>query len=189
MGNLPWAWLVLLGGLTLGGLFYLRRSERPVVDPYPETRPMPGWQLDNDVEPQRFYHVSNQIDATLAHSGRLPDGTEIAAFLRHAKSTFVHIREQDDPAKLEVLRKYVTAEVFNDLVRPEGARGERAAFPELHIELAQLAHESDVLTAHVRFYGKLVAGSNSVPFQETWRFAKQHDGNKRWLLRSMGERS
>ncbi|WP_157236037.1 hypothetical protein [Chitiniphilus shinanonensis] len=187
-GSLPWAWLILLGGLTLGGLFYLRRSERPVVDPYPETRPMPGWNGDADTEKQRFYHVSKDIDTAIAKSGRLPDGTDTAAFLRHAKSTFLYLRAQNDPAKLEQLRKYMTPELFEDLTSADVARGERADFPELHIELVATRDEAAHLQAQVRFYGKVLATNNTAPFQETWRFIKEHGTNKRWLLWSMSER-
>ncbi|WP_148716361.1 hypothetical protein [Chitinolyticbacter meiyuanensis] len=185
-GSLPWTWLILLGALTLGGLFYLRRSERPVADPYPETRPAPGWETESQ-ERQRFYHVGKGVATDIARSGKLPDGTETRAFLRHAKATFLHLRAEADSSKREQLRKYLAPELFEELNRPDIAQGELAEFPELHIELVNAEQQGEQLVAHVRYYGKVVASANSAPFQETWRFARRQGGNQRWLLWSMSE--
>ncbi|HSC79012.1 MAG TPA: hypothetical protein VLC08_01540 [Chitinolyticbacter sp.] len=187
-GSLPWTWLILLGVLTLGGLFYLRRSERPVADPYPETQPAAGWHTENQQERQRFYHVGKGVDSTIARSGKLPDGTETRAFLRHAKATFLHLRTEIDPAKREQLRKYLAPALFEELARADVTPDDQIQFPELHIELVSTESDTQQLIAHVRFYGKVAAAANSAPFQETWRFAKLSGGNQRWLLWSMSER-
>ncbi len=185
--SLPWGWLILLGGLTLAGFMFLRRRERPVVDPYPETRPVPGWN-DSRLNTQGNQKVY-RIGEGLMQNGQgapasLPDGTDTQAFLRHAKASFQHLQAMNSPEQLDELRKYLTPELFNELQSEIAANREIADFPSLNIDLLDIADEPGRVLASVRFKGQVSEYVNAPvqPFEEIWHFTKQKAPSTRWLL-------
>ncbi|MDR3428537.1 MULTISPECIES: Tim44 domain-containing protein [Silvimonas] len=186
-GGLPWGWLILLGGLTLAGFMFLRRRERPVVDPYPETRPVPGWNDSAKVntQNQKVYRIGEGVmQSGQSAPASLPDGTDTQAFLRHAKASFQHLQAMNSPEQLEELRKYLTPELFTALHGEIEENREIADFPALNIDLLDISDESAHLVASVRFKGQVSEYVNAPveAFEEVWHFTKQKAPAARWLL-------
>ncbi|WP_188703176.1 Tim44 domain-containing protein [Silvimonas iriomotensis] len=185
--SLPWGWLILLGGLTLAGFMFLRRRERPVVDPYPETRPVPGWNDSrlNTQGNQKVYRIGEGLMQNgLNAPASLPDGTDTQAFLRHAKASFQHLQAMNSPEQLDELRKYLTPELFTELQTQIQANREIADFPSLNIDLLDITDEPGHVVASVRFKGHVSEYVNAPvePFEEIWHFTKQKAPSSRWLL-------
>ncbi|GAB7126708.1 TIM44-like domain-containing protein [Silvimonas sp. JCM 19000] len=186
-GGVPWGWLLLLGLLTFAGFMFLRRRERPIVNAYPETRPVPGWNDPTklNTQGQKVYRIGeNAMSNGQQAPQKLPEGTDTAAFLRHAKASFQHLQALNSPDQLEELRKYLTPELFTALHDEIDANRDIADFPSLDIDLLDVAEQPGQVVASVRFKGLVSERVNApaIPFEEVWHFTKQPAPGARWLL-------
>lgn len=186
-GGVPWGWLLLLGLLTFAGFMFLRRRERPIVDPYPETRPVPGWNDPTklNTQGQKVYRIGENVMRNGQPAPqKLPEGTDTAAFLRHAKASFQHLQALNSPEQLEELRKYLTPELYAALHDEIDANRDIADFPSLDIDLLDITEEQQQIVASVRFKGLVSERVHApvVPFEEIWHFTKQPAPGARWLL-------
>ena len=186
-GGVPWGWLLLLGLLTFAGFMFLRRRERPIVDPYPETRPVPGWNDPTklNTQGQKVYRIGENVMRNGQPAPqKMPEGTDTAAFLRHAKASFQHLQALNSPDQLDELRKYLTPELYAALRDEIDVNRDIADFPSLDIDLLDITEELQQVVASVRFKGLVSERVQApvVPFEEIWHFTKQPVPGARWLL-------
>ncbi|WP_047393161.1 Tim44 domain-containing protein [Chitinibacter sp. ZOR0017] len=208
--GIPWGTLLLLGGLTAGGVWLLRRRKplasaaspyqaAPVLNPagFPAGNPAPAAKTD-------YQPTSYQAQPPASGGGwgigqgigggvytapatpitRLPDGTEAAAFLRQARASFLHMQALNSPEQLEEMRRYLTPELFTALKDEIGNNSDLAEFPELNLQLVQAVSEEGRMIASVEFAGRVSESLNAPaePFKEIWHFVRPMQGDPRWLL-------
>ncbi|SFN74739.1 Predicted lipid-binding transport protein, Tim44 family [Formivibrio citricus] len=184
--GIPWGTILLLGGIGLLGAMWLSRRNAARSAPVPAgmaSSPAGLQQQDS----QKVYRVGEGMTTAAPaamQSGRLPDGTETAAFLRQARATFQHVQSLNSPDQLEEVRKYLTPGLFDDLKSEIAANREVAEFHNLQADLLDASNEDGRLVASVRFSGQVSESLNSpaVPFAEVWHFVRPSDNDPRWLL-------
>jgi len=127
----------------------------------------------------------------LAPSGRrgppLPEGFDLAGFLRTAKLNFVRLQIANDVGRLEEVREFVTGELYAALVKGAVERGAKPPHTDvvsLNAELTALATEGDTQRATIRFSGMARATPGAAPtgFSEIWQLARPANGATGWLL-------
>ncbi len=188
--SFPWGWLLLLGALTIGGIMLLRRRTQSAYGqpaPAGAAASAANWQSTPQPQSDRVFRIGEgavSAPAAMTQSGRLPDGTETAAFLRQARASFLHMQALNSPEQLEELRKYLTPELFNELKGEIAVNRDLAEFPELQVELADTGNDNGQLYASARFYGRVSEALNAapMPFEEIWHFVKPRADDPRWLL-------
>ncbi|GHD63504.1 transporter [Jeongeupia chitinilytica] len=186
--SFPWGWILLLGGLTVAGVMFMRRRAQAAPAAYaPAAAGGPNWQTQPTSQPERVFRLGEGISGNAAPAQaitRLPDGTESAAFLRQARASFLHMQALNSPEQLEELRNYLTPEMFTSLQAEIGSNQDLAEFPELQVELIDAGEDNGQLVASARFYGKVSEslGAPAVPFAEVWHFVKLKPNDPRWVL-------
>ncbi|KAF0813190.1 hypothetical protein IGB42_02118 [Andreprevotia sp. IGB-42] len=190
--SFPWGWMLLLGALTIGGVMWMRRrnAQQPQAGGYAHAVPAgaANWQSNQPPQANRVFRMGEGATSAAApvavSNGRLPDGTESAAFLRQARASFLHMQAMNSPEQLEELRKYLTPALFEELKADIGGNQDLAEFPELNVELADTGTDNGQLYASARFRGRVSESLNApaVPFEEVWHFVKPRADDPRWLL-------
>ncbi|MCB5195792.1 Tim44 domain-containing protein [Deefgea salmonis] len=200
-GGIPWGTLLLLGALTAGGVMWMRRRQQAqaqAVQPnamnYAGMSPMPAAPTA-PVEQDRMFRIGEGAAAPTAAWGgaaplntapitRLPDGTEVAAFLRQARASFMHMQSLNSPSQAEEMRRYMTPELFADLKNEIGSNSDVAEFPELNLQVLEAVNEGGRMVASVEFSGTVSESLHAAPvaFREIWHFVRPIDGDPRWLL-------
>lgn len=183
-GGIPWGWILALGAIAfLGARMLTRARAQPVgANMRSVSGSAPAGQND---ERKVFRMGEGMAAAPVANvNGRLPDGTETAAFLRQVKATFQHIQSLNSPEQLEEVRKYLTPELFEALKAEISANREVAEFQDLQAELLDSSREDGRLVASVRFSGRVSESLNApaVPFAEAWHFVRPSENDPRWVL-------
>lgn len=183
--GIPWGTILLLGGIGLLGAMWLsRRNARPAPVPAGMASSPSGLQQQDSA--QKVFRVGEGMNAAPAatQSGRLPDGTETAAFLRQARASFQHVQSLNAPEQLEEVRKYLTPGLFEELKAEITANREVAEFHDLQADLLDSSNEDGRLVASVRFSGRVSESLNApaVPFAEVWHFVRPNENDPRWLL-------
>lgn len=183
-GGIPWGWILLLGGLGFfGARMLIRRNQQTT----PAFSSAGGAQTFDAPQGERKVFRMGEganVAAVAAFSGRLPDGTESAAFLRQARASFQHIQSLNSAEQIEEVRKYLTPELLESLKAEIGANREVAEFQDLQADLLDASREDGRMVASVRFSGKVSESLNApaVPFAEVWHFVRLSDSDPRWML-------
>jgi predicted lipid-binding transport protein (Tim44 family) len=119
-------------------------------------------------------------------TARAPAGFDVAGFLRTAKINFVKLQVANDLGRLEAVREFTTAEMYDALKASGGARGgvRQAEVVALNADLLEVGTEGDPHMASVRFSGmaREAPGAAPVGFAEVWSLAKPASGPSGWLL-------
>jgi len=206
-------WLPMLGGLALGGLLgsmlggsgfggllliallaivgfvayraFTRRREETAAQPVQfagigqETVKMPVAALSSETSLQK----ENMQAASI------PAGFDTAGFLRGAKLNFVKLQVANDLGKLDEIREFTTANVFEELSKDMNGRGaQQTDVVTLNADLLEVTTEGQGSEmrhwASVRFSGTMreTPGAAPEPFEEVWNLAKPADGSSGWLL-------
>lgn len=211
-GGVPWGTLLLLGALTAGGVMWMRRRKQAQMAQsnhgmaYAGASPAPSFpQAPAQTAPEgRVFRIgegagSAAPSAPTATTGglfggaaqaqpaaltRLPDGTEVAAFLRQARASFMHMQSLNSPSQAEEMRRYMTPELFADLKDEIGSNTDVAEFPELNLNLLEAVNEGGRMIASVEFTGRVSESLHAapVPFREIWHFVRPMGSDPRWLL-------
>jgi predicted lipid-binding transport protein (Tim44 family) len=115
-------------------------------------------------------------------TARAPAGFDVAGFLRTAKINFVKLQVANDLGRLEAVREFTTAEMYDALKVNGGAR--QADVVALNADLLEVDTEGDPHMASVRFSGMARAAPGAAPvgFVEVWSLAKPAKGPSGWLL-------
>lgn len=205
-GGVPWGTLLLLGALTAGGVMWMRRR-KPAAQPsngmaYAGASPAPAFPQAPAAQPaqqDRVFRIGEGAgSAAPAATGslfgaaaaqqqpltRLPDGTEVAAFLRQARASFMHMQSLNSPAQAEEMRRYMTPELFADLKDDIGSNTDVAEFPELNVNMLEAVNEGGRMIASVEFTGRVSESLHAAPvaFREVWHFVRPIGSDPRWLL-------
>jgi len=115
-----------------------------------------------------------------------PAGFDVAGFVRAAKLTFVKLQVASELGRLDDVREFTTAEMYDALRANKGARGGagRSDVVALNADLLEVGTEGDRQLASVRLSGmaREAPGAAPVGFVEVWNLAKPVDGTSGWLL-------
>ena len=122
-----------------------------------------------------------------AAATNVPDGFDVAGFLRGAKLNFMKLQIANDQGNLEELREFTSDELFEDLKKDLLARGgakQHTDVTALNADLLEVVTEGDRHWASVRFSGTMRESSGDTPqgFEEVWNLAKPVSGTGGWQL-------
>ena len=122
-----------------------------------------------------------------AGNAAIPDGFDVAGFLRGAKLNYMKLQIANDKGDLEELREFTSPELFEELKRDVLGRGGAAQHTDvlsLNADLLEVATEGDKHWASVRFSGTIRESGASATegFEEVWNLAKPADGSSGWTL-------
>lgn len=184
--GIPWGWILLLGGVAfIGARMMTRRRAQPAAAGL-STAGAAASGFEPQSQERRVFRMGEGMSAApvASNTGRLPDGTETAAFLRQARASFQHIQSLNSAEQMEEVRKYLTPELFEALKIEIGANREVAEFQDLSADLLDSSHEGGRLVASVRFSGRVSESLNApaVPFSEVWHFVRPSESDPRWVL-------
>ncbi len=125
--------------------------------------------------------------AQVAAQPLVPEGFDVPAFLRHAKTNFIRMQAAWDRADVTDIREFTTPEMFAELKMQLSERGASANHTDVvTIDAEMLGVESTDAEhlASVRFTG-MIREEEHAPvqhFSETWVLTKPLTGNQGWLL-------
>ena len=114
--------------------------------------------------------------------------TEIAPFLRVAKTSFIRLQAAHDAGDLDDIRDYTTPELYAEIAMQVKERGEAAQRTEvvnIDAQLLEAVVEGDYAIATVRFSGLIRENNaaNPEPFDELWHVRKSlKQRNGAWLV-------
>lgn len=194
--SFPWGMLFLLGGVGLAGFYFLRRKSATAAAPAAGNYAGRGGVAGAGDGGRVFRIGEGAVDAgSSAPSGfasaapsrgeRLPDGTDVPAFLRQAKASFMHLQTMNSPDNIDELRKYLTPELYESIKADVLANQDTAEFPSLQAEVVETGIEGGHYIATVRFSGMVSESVNAPeqPFEELWHFIKPTaSGSPKWLV-------
>jgi predicted lipid-binding transport protein (Tim44 family) len=117
----------------------------------------------------------------------VPADFDSAAFLRHAKSSFIRMQAAWDKADVNDLREFTSPEVFAELKMQIQERGASADFTDvvsIDAELLGIETVGNEYLASVKFTGLMKSAPNAPaePFAEVWNMAKPVSGSAGWVL-------
>jgi predicted lipid-binding transport protein (Tim44 family) len=130
--------------------------------------------------------ASNMTYAPAAPWG-VPADFDSAAFLRHAKSSFIRMQAAWDKADVNDLREFTTPEVFAELKMQIQERGATADFTDvvsIDGELLGIETIGNEYLASVKFTGMIKPAADALaePFNEVWNMSKPVSGSTGWVL-------
>jgi predicted lipid-binding transport protein (Tim44 family) len=117
----------------------------------------------------------------------VPADFDSAAFLRHAKSSFIRMQAAWDKADTEDLRQFTTPEIYAELKMQIQERGATADFTDvvtIDAELLGIETIGNEYLASVKFTGMIKPAPNAAaePFGEVWNMSKPVSGSTGWVL-------
>jgi predicted lipid-binding transport protein (Tim44 family) len=129
----------------------------------------------------------DRAPASSMRGAAIPDGFDVAGFLRAAKLNYMKLQIANDKGDLEELREFTSPELFEELKRDLLGRGGAAQHTDvlsLNADLLEVATEGDKHWASVRFSGTIreSAAGPTEGFEEVWNLAKPTDGSGGWTL-------
>jgi predicted lipid-binding transport protein (Tim44 family) len=121
-----------------------------------------------------------------AARANVPDGFDVAGFLKAAKLNYMRLQIANDQGNLEELREFATDELFEELKRDVVARGgdkQHTDVLNLNADLLEVVTEGDRHWASIRFSGTLRESPAEAPqgFEEVWNLSKPVSGGG-WQL-------
>jgi predicted lipid-binding transport protein (Tim44 family) len=117
----------------------------------------------------------------------VPDGFDVAGFLKGAKLNYMRLQIANDQGNLEELREFTSDELFEELKRDVNSRGGARQHTDvlaLNADLLEVVTEGDKHWASIRFSGTLRESPGDAPqgFEEVWNLAKPVSGAGGWQL-------
>ena len=200
--------ILMIGLLVLAGLFIYRMFKRKGTPSKPslagfnqQPAPVGGTpDIGSKLQPAAFQPMQPQsgaapygaaagaaTPATPAPQWGVPADFEEAAFLRHAKSSFIRMQAAWDKADTNDLKEFTTPEVFAELKMQIQERGQSADFTDvvtIDAELLGIETINDDYLASVKFTGLIKSSptAEAESFAEVWNMAKPFDGSTGWVL-------
>lgn len=116
-------------------------------------------------------------NSAIAAVSSRPDWFEDEPFLRAAKGHFIRLQDAYDRGDLNDIREYTTPEVFAEIslqIQERGAAKNKTDVVQLDAEIGDVASESGLVIASVRFHGLIreEEGGMAQPFNEIWHIQK-----------------
>jgi len=117
----------------------------------------------------------------------VPDGFDVAGFLKGAKLNYMRLQIANDQGNLEELREFTSDELFEELKKDVIQRGSAKQHTDvlaLNADLLEVVTEGDKHWASIRFSGMLRESPGDAPqgFEEVWNLAKPVSGTGGWQL-------
>ena len=177
--------LLLLGLLVFAGIFIVRmlaqkRGEAPQRFQYA------GLGSETVAAPPPSQAAGFESQPARVANANIPDGFDVAGFLKGAKLNYMRLQIANDQGNLEELREFTTDELFEELKRDVLARGgakQQTDVLALNADLLEVVTEGDKHWASIRFSGSLRESPAEAPqgFEEVWNLAKPVSGGG-WQL-------
>src|SRR5688572_22870370 len=122
-----------------------------------------------------------------AAAANVPDGFDVAGFLKGAKLNYMRLQIANDQGNLEELREFTSDALFEELKKDVLERGnvkQQTDVLALNADLLEVVTEGDKHWASVRFSGTLRESPGEAPqgFEEVWNLAKPVSGAGGWQL-------
>jgi predicted lipid-binding transport protein (Tim44 family) len=122
-----------------------------------------------------------------ASQANIPDGFDVAGFLKGAKLNYMRLQIANDQGNLEELREFTSDDLFEELKKDVLSRGnvkQQTDVLALNADLLEVVTEGDKHWASVRFSGTLRESPADAPqgFEEVWNLAKPVSGAGGWQL-------
>ncbi len=147
--------------------------------------------VGNDASARPFERSGVVIGSALTRGWSIPEGFDVDAFLKAAKSNFILLQAAWDKGDMATLRSMMTdemvAEIGAQLAERERHSGGAVNLTEVQMLQAQLLgieELDDEYLASVEFSGMVredpQAGPS--PFREVWNMSKPKDGSRGWLV-------
>lgn len=128
------------------------------------------------------------IGSALGGTRRAIDPSEVEAFLRVAKTSFIRLQAANDAKDLDDIRDYTTPEMYAEIAMQLADRGDapqKTEVLELDAQLLDDAIEGDYAWASVRFSGTMREAPGAQPerFDEVWNVRKDlRERTPAWLI-------
>jgi predicted lipid-binding transport protein (Tim44 family) len=177
---------ILLALLAAGAVMFLiskfRKPQQPAMQyagagaPYNEPQPA-----------QQPLAGSSMSSAPAAQAGNIPADFPVESFLRSAKTSFIRLQAANDRKDLNDIREYTSPEMFAEIsmqLQERDNTPQKTDVIAINAQLLEVAHESDLAIASVRFTGQL-SENNGTPenVDEIWHVQKNlKDDKSVWLL-------
>jgi len=178
--------LLLVGLLVFAAIFVVRmlaqkRGEAPQRFQYA------GMGSETVAAPPPSQAAGIEAQPARTAASNVPDGFDVAGFLKGAKLNYMRLQIANDQGNLEELREFTSDELFEELKRDVLARGgakQQTDVMALNADLLEVVTESDRHWASVRFSGTLRESPGDAPqgFEEVWNLAKPVSGAGGWQL-------
>jgi predicted lipid-binding transport protein (Tim44 family) len=194
--------ILMIALLALAAMFIYRMFRRkdtpanPNFQSYATAAPAGHTpDIGSGIQPAAFEPVqqpaSNMTYSPAAAAPTAPWGVpadfDSAAFLRHAKSSFIRMQAAWDKADTDDLRQFTTPEIYAELKMQIQERGAAADFTDvvtIDAELLGIETIGNEYLASVKFTGMIKPAPNAAaePFAEVWNMSKPVSGSTGWVL-------
>ena len=181
---------LLLAGLLVFAAIFIVRMLTQKRGEAPQRMQYAGLGSETVAAPPPSQAAGFDAPAAPASSGiaaNIPDGFDVAGFLRGAKLNYMRLQIANDQGNLEELREFTSDELFEELKRDVQARGnakQQTDVLALNADLLEVVTEGDKHWASVRFSGTVRESPGDAPtgFEEVWNLAKPVSGSQGWQL-------
>jgi predicted lipid-binding transport protein (Tim44 family) len=184
--------LLVFGATALARMLAQKRGEAPQRFQYanagsPGPYPAIGSETVAAPPPSQAAGFDPGSAVRPVHPGvKVPDGFDVAGFLKSAKLNYMRLQIANDRGDLEELREFTTDELFEELRRDvlaRGGAGQQTDVLALNADLLEVVTEGDWHWASIRFSGSLRESPGEAPrgFEEVWNLSKPVSGGG-WQL-------
>jgi predicted lipid-binding transport protein (Tim44 family) len=187
--------LLLVGLLVFAAMFVLRMlkqksGEAPQRFQYAGAAgsqgPYPAMGSETVAAPPPSQSAGFEAPQPAAGRAHVPDGFDVAGFLKGAKLNYMRLQIANDQGNLEELREFTSDELFEELKKDVVGRGhakQQTDVLALNADLLEVVTEGDKHWASVRFSGSMREAPGEAPqgFEEVWNLAKPVSGGG-WQL-------
>jgi predicted lipid-binding transport protein (Tim44 family) len=186
--------MMLVALLVFAAIFVFRmlaqkRGEAPQRMQYANAGsqgPYPAMGSETVAAPPPSQASGFDAQPALAGQANIPDGFDVAGFLKGAKLNYMRLQIANDQGNLEELREFTSDELFEELKKDVLSRGnvkQQTDVLALNADLLEVVTEGDKHWASVRFSGTLRESPSDAPqgFEEVWNLAKPVSGGG-WQL-------
>jgi predicted lipid-binding transport protein (Tim44 family) len=199
--------ILMIALLAMAAMFIYRMFKRKNTEAAPSpfqsySQPQPATagftpEIGSGIQPSAYQPVQQPAAGTTyapdaaaaapAAPWGVPADFDTAAFLRHAKSSFIRMQAAWDKADVNDLREFTTPEVYAELKMQIQERGANADFTDVVTidgELLGIETIGNEYLASVKFTGmiKTAPTAPAEPFAEVWNMSKPVSGSSGWVL-------
>jgi predicted lipid-binding transport protein (Tim44 family) len=182
--------LLVFAGIFVFRMLAQRRGEAPQRIQYAGAGPQGSYaSMGSETVAAPPPSQASGFDAqpAQARQANIPDGFDVAGFLKGAKLNYMRLQIANDQGNLEELREFTSDDLFEELKKDVLGRGnvrQQTDVLALNADLLEVVTEGDRHWASVRFSGTLRESPGEAPqgFEEVWNLAKPVSGAGGWQL-------
>jgi predicted lipid-binding transport protein (Tim44 family) len=178
--------LLLVGLLVFAAMFVVRMLKQKSGEAPQRFQYAGGMGSETVAAPPPSQSAGFEAQPARAVASNVPDGFDVAGFLKGAKLNYMRLQIANDQGNLEELREFTSDELFEELKKDVVGRGgarQQTDVLALNADLLEVVTEGDKHWASVRFSGSLRESPGEAPqgFEEVWNLAKPVSGGG-WQL-------